>query len=206
MRRPVVAGLLVAVLTASPVSAQQPSPPVTPGVPQSAVVVLDRDALFGTSEFGLRVARDIEAASAALVAENREIELALEAEERALTEQRPTMDAGDFRDLAGDFDDRVVGIRRAQDAKARAIQQQSERAQALFFEQANPVLIALARETGALVILDRRIVIASADQVDITALARSRIDAVLGEGEGLVPPQPIPRPEATTPDQPEPEE
>lgn len=155
------------------------------GVPQSAVIVLDREELYGRSRFGQRVVRDIEAASRALSDENRTIERELEAEERELTARRDAEPADDFVKLAADFDARVVEIRRVQDAKARAITEQSERAQQVFFERANPVLVQLARETGALVILDRRTVIASADRVDITDLALERIDAALGDGAGL---------------------
>lgn len=181
---------------AGPAAAQTPPPlatgepaAVTPGVPRSTVVVLDRDALFAGSLFGARAQRDLEAASSDLVAENRRIESELEAEERGLTERREGMDPVAFRVLATGFDDRVTAIREAQDAKARAIAQQGDRAQQLFFEQANTVLVNLAREIGALVILDRRSVIASADQIDITQLARSRIDAVLGEGRPARPPR-----------------
>ncbi len=177
--------VLAAGLVAGAASAQVAGdPPV--GVPQSAVVVLDRDALYATSRFGQRVLRDIEGAAEELAAENRRIEAELEAEERALTARREDMDPNEFRQLAADFDARVTTIRQTQDAKTRAIAQQGERAQALFFERANPVLVDLARETGALVILDRRMVIASADQVDITALAQARIDAVLGEGDAVI--------------------
>ena len=199
----VLAGFLAAALTAAPLGAQQADVPSV-GVPQSAVVVLDRDALFAGSLFGQRVARDIEAASSELAAENRRIEAELEAEEKALTERRAEMDRSDFRQLASEFDSRVNDIRQSQDAKTRAIAQQSERAQALFFEAANPVLVELARETGALVILDRRIVIASADQVDITALARERIDAALGEGGSLRQPAPQQRPVPDAPPQSDP--
>ena len=166
----------------------------TQGVPQSAVVVLDRDALFAGSLFGQRVASDIEAALTALAAENARIQAELEAEERALTERRDGMEPTAFRDLATEFDRRVTVIRQTQEAKERAIAQQSERAQQVFFEQANPILVDLARETGALVILDRRTVIASADQVDITEVARARIDAALGEGARLQGERPQPRP------------
>ena len=182
-----------------------PGGPLAPGVsaaPRSAVVVLDRDALYSGSLFGQRVARDIEAASARLSEENLAIERRLEAEEQALTERRGTTDPDRFRDLAAEFDERVTGIRQAQDAKARAIAQQGERAQTLFFAAANPVLVALARETGALVILDRRIVIASADQVDITQAALERIDAEIGAGEALANAAPPPRPERAVDDDP----
>ncbi|WP_371154063.1 OmpH family outer membrane protein [Jannaschia sp. 2305UL9-9] len=189
MRRGLFGALLTAAMAiGGAAQSQQGSTPAI-GLPQRAVVVLDRDALFAQSQFGRRVTADIEDASSALSAENRRIEAELESEEQALTERRETVPTDEFRQLASAFDTRVVGIRRAQDAKSRAIQQQSDRAQSLFFEQASPILVALAREIGALVILDRRIVIASADQVDITTLALSRIDEALGDGAGLIQPQ-----------------
>ncbi len=125
------------------------------GVVRSPIVVLDRDALFVDSLFGARVQRDLDAASDALLAENRAIEAALEAEERDLTIRREEMEAAAFAELARAFDARVNAARAEQDAKARALEQQSERAQQFFLEQANPVLVALARDIGALVILDR---------------------------------------------------
>ncbi|SFI27559.1 OmpH family outer membrane protein [Jannaschia pohangensis] len=197
MRR--LAGLLLAgCVLALPVSAQQAGmPPV--GVPQSAVVVLDRDQLFSTSLFGRRVARDVEAASTELATENRQIEADLEAEEARLTELRATMDPAEFRQLAIDFDARVTDIRRAQDAKGRAITGQIERAQQIFFERINPILVDLAREAGALVILDRRFVVASADQVNITAVAQARVDSILGEGPLTDAPAPPPQSPAETP-------
>lgn len=195
--RALLAVLLLGV-TAGAAPAQD-APPRPPVAAQSPVVVLDRDALYAQSRFGRRIARDIEIASRELAAENGRIEVELEAEEQALTEQRARMDKDAFLPLAAAFDARVTAIRETQDAKARALAQQNDRAQTLFFERANPVLVELARETGALVILDRRIVIASADQVDITALAARRIDAVLGEGEGPDTAPPIPRPARPAP-------
>ena len=193
-------GLLLAALFAAGAAVAQDAPPAAQApsvaVPQSPVVVLDRDALYARSAFGRRVAADIDAASTDLATENRRLESELEAEERALTEQRETMEPDAFRELASEFDTRVTAIRQAQDAKARAIAQQTDRAQALFLEQANPILVEMAREAGALVILDKRFAIASADEVDITARAQERIDAALGDGAGLRPMTPQPRPRA----------
>ena len=153
----------------------------------TAVVVLDQDALFARSLFGQRLRAEVEAASAALARENRRIEAELEAEEQALTDRRPTTDPAAFSDLAAAFDTRVEAIRAEQDAKARALQQQSDRARGRFQAQAGPILAALAAEVGASVVLDRRFVIASADQVDVTDRAVARIDAALGDGGGAAP-------------------
>jgi Skp family chaperone for outer membrane proteins len=201
MRR--AAAVLLGLLLAGPAAAQEaaPGPPAVAAPPGAedagarlAVVVLDREALYARSAYGRRIRAEIEAASGELGAENRRIEQELEEEERALTEWRAELPRAEFEALADTFDRRVEEIRREQDAKGRAIAQRSDRAQALFYERANPLLISLAREIGALVILDRRTVIASADGVDITQRALERIDAVLGDGADLDP-GPVPRPD-----------
>ena len=184
-RRALLLGFAATVAVPRTVAAQ--------GVPEGAVVVLDQDALFARSLFGRRLREEIETASNALASENRRIESELEAEERDLTDRRADMEPEAFRLLADAFDVRVEGIRREQDAKTRAIEQRSDRARAVFQENASPVLFDLAREVGALVILDRRVVIAAADQVDITDAAVERIDALLGDGSDLGMP-PAPRP------------
>ena len=188
---PLILGAVVWVFQAAAPSHAQLSIGEVGGLslPQMSVVVLDRDALYANSLFGQRVRGDVEAALSELTSQNRRIEAELEAEEQRLTEMRATTETADFRALAIAFDEKVEGIRRAQSAKERAISQQTDRAQALFFEQARPVLSRLAIDSGALVILDRRSVIAAADQVDITTEAVARIDEVLGEGAGLEQPE-----------------
>lgn len=170
---------LVTGAPAGPVFAQDTS------VPRVAIVVLDREALYANSLFGQRIRREIEAASQALSMENRRIEAALVAEEQALTEQRATMEPDAFRVLANDFDVRVEEIRSAQEIKGRALSQQAEQASQTFFQIAGPVLADLAQRSGALVVLDRRTVLAAVDQVDITARAIAEVDRVVGDGPGL---------------------
>lgn len=189
--------LAVALCFCGAAAAQVPGVETSPAVPRSPVVVLDSDRLFTASLFGRRVLQDIEAAQTELQAENSRLAEELEAEEQDLAERRAEMEPDAFRELAGEFDSRVTELRRRQDAKALAIQQQSERARALFQERANPILIEIAGEVGAQVILDRRDVIVSAVAIDVTELAIARIDSDLGGGAGLVTetPAPIQRPE-----------
>lgn len=169
--------LLAAVAFSAPLLAQQLTPPSA-----SSILVLNQDRMLQQTQFGLRIAREIEEASALLAAQNRTIEQQLTAEELSLTEQRPTMSPEDFRVLADEFDTRVDGIRAAQAAKARDLQTQSEAAQQRFFDETVPILLELVQQRGASVLLDSRTVLLSAGSVDITDAAINAIDAAMGEG------------------------
>ena len=96
------------------------------------IAIIDQDRLLSASRYGQRMGQEIEAAGAALVAENRRIEGQLTEEELRLTAQRANMDADAFRPLAEEFDARVESIRAAQEAKSRALQAQAEAARAAF--------------------------------------------------------------------------
>lgn len=158
-----------------------------PGLEGQPIVVLNQERLLSQSLYGQRIQREVEAAGAALSSENRRIEAQLTEEELRLTEQRATMSAEAFRPLAEEFNTRVEGIRAAQEAKSRALQQQAEAAQGQFFEQVFPVLIGLMRERGAAVLMDNRAVLLSVEGADITDDAIALIDAEIGEG----PPEPL---------------
>lgn len=158
-----------------PVAAQQL------GLPQSAILTISSERMFAESAFGRRVAREIESQSEVLATENRRIEVELTAEEKDLTDSRPDMAPDDFRALADAFDAKVQDIRRRQDAKARALVQFQEDEQVRFLQAARPVLVELMRESGAGAILERSSVFLSANAIDITELAITRLNEVLGE-------------------------
>lgn len=161
---------------------------------QSPVLTLNQDRLYRDSEFGQRVQSELEAASTELSEENRRIEAALVEEEQRLTQDRPTMEPDAFRALAEEFDERVTGIRRAQDAKANALQRQADSERARFFELAFPVLFRLVEETGAFAILDNNAVIFSVRQIDITDQAILRVNEEIGAAPRPVDPGPAPQP------------
>jgi len=155
------------------------------GMPKSAILTIATDRLFADSAFGLRIAREIEAESAVLAAENRRIESELTDEEKELTQRRPDMSPEAFRTLADAFDEKVQANRNTQDAKARALNQIGDTARVEFLQVARPVLEALMRESGAGVILERSSVFLSANTTDITDLAIDRIDTAIGDGAKL---------------------
>jgi Skp family chaperone for outer membrane proteins len=153
-------------------------------VVQSPILTIDPERLYAESDYGQQTTREIEALGAELTAENRRIEEELTAEERALTEQRADMAPSDFRVLADAFDEKVQEIRREQDAKTRDLNRLLEERQVAFLNAAAPVLEQLMREAGAAVILERRSVFLSANAIDITQIAISRLNAA-----GIVGPQ-----------------
>jgi len=172
--------LALVALAGGPVAAQSipPSLGEVVGAPdRSPVLTLDQERLFEESAFGRRLAEEIDAASRALAAENREIEARLTEEERALTDLRPTLPPEEFAGRADAFDARVEEIRAEQDAKSRALTRRRERARREFFESALPVLSAMMRERGASVILDAQAIFLSFDSIDITDAALDRLDA-----------------------------
>lgn len=177
------------VLPAMGAAAQAPATPfhepeagLQLGLPQSGILTIQPDRLFSESAFGRRVQREIEAEGAVLTAENRRIEAELRAEELELTERRREMTPEAFRALADAFDQKVQETRRRQDQKLREINQLSDKARRDFLAASLPVLKQILQETGAGAMLDHSSVFLSAGAADVTDLAISRIDAVLGDG------------------------
>lgn len=149
----------------------------------SPVLVIDSDRLYRASQFGQSIEKDLRARRAALAAEQREIEAELSAEEQDLTEQRKSMTPEEFRPLAEAFDARVQEIRRIRTAKISELEEELSAERERFGQAAQPVLEQIMIESGAAVILERRVTFFSASSVDITAEAISRLDAVLGGSE-----------------------
>jgi len=180
---------VLAGLNGQAVAQQEQAPP--------AVLTLNQERLYANSLFGQRVRDDLEAASAALAAENRQIETALVAEEAQLVEDRATLDPEEFRKLAEEFDTRVTGIRRAQVEKREALQRAADAERLRFFDMAFPVLFELAEDSGALAILNQNAVILSSRAIDVTDRAIAQVDAAFGAAppEPVAPTKPMPRPD-----------
>lgn len=165
-------------------------------VPQAPVLMVDRNRLLTDTLFAKAEEARFKAESEALIAENVRLEQALEAEERELTDKRPTLPAEEFQTLAAAFDAKTERIRAEQEAKSRDITARREEERQKFLQAALPVLGDLMREAGAVAIFDKDLVILSLRGVDITDEAIARIDAVLGDGAGAPVPQAEPSLEA----------
>jgi Skp family chaperone for outer membrane proteins len=171
----------------------QPSPTAPATTLRSPFLFVDQEALFANSAYGQRVTADIETESRLLAEENRRLEAELSAEERDLTERRPTLDPEEFRQLADDFDARVTQIRTEQDAKARALSERGDMERRRFLSAAVPILGQIMRDAGAGAVFDQRSVFLSDDRLDITDRAIEAINTTIGDGTGqlLTSPDPL---------------
>ena len=154
-----------------------------PGVLQSAILTIDSERVFLESDFGQRVARDIEAKNAELTDENRRIYAALEEEEKELTKLRETLAPEDFKVLANSFDQKVVETRAVQTAKGQALSALLDQEREVFLTAAAPILNQLMQDANAVIILDRRAFFLGAASIDITDDAIQALNETLGRGE-----------------------
>jgi Skp family chaperone for outer membrane proteins len=189
--RTILGALLGALLCVwQPAQAQQNGGLANLGVVQSLILTVAPEALYTQSDFGQRITREIEAESAEIAAENRRIEAELTAEERELTELRDSLTPTEFRARAEAFDEKVQRLRREQDEKVRVVGTRNEEARRALLTAAQPVLLQLMEESGAVAVLDRRVVLLSVDSVDITEQAILRVNAEFGDGAEILPLRP----------------
>ena len=93
------------------------------------------------------------------------------------------MEAEAFRQAADAFDAKVQDIRRAQDAKEKALQNAVTEGREAFFAAAQNIIGQLMVDAGSVVVLDRRSVFLSVGAIDITDSALETVNATLGSGE-----------------------
>lgn len=149
---------------------------------QSGIFTLNQDRLYNQSKFGLRVKREAGQRTSDIAAENRRMEAKLKAEELDLTKKRPSLKPAEFRKLADEFDAKVEKIRSGQAQKTVDFNSWAAGQRKQFFDSAFPILLKLADQLKAVAILDRRSVIISSDETDITDRAIKKIDAAIGDG------------------------
>ncbi|MDH2326208.1 OmpH family outer membrane protein [Cereibacter sp. SYSU M97828] len=181
------AGLAVALLAGAAAAQEPPAASA-----ESAILTVVPERVLSESRAGRAITQRFEAATRSLVAENRSIEAALEAEERDLTARRAVTPPEDFARIAQEFDQRVDGIRDRQDAKSRDLTRRRDTERQAFFEATIPVFRTMMEEAGAVAILDRTSVFLSFDLIDVTDQAIRRMDAELGDGAAIfeAPPKP----------------
>ncbi len=149
----------------------------------SSVLLMDADAVYQRSVFAAFLRQPLEDRRVALAQENADLVAELEAEELALTEQRPTMVPADFQDAARAFDEKAKRTRQEQDRKELDIQQGLATVRRQFFVQIQPVVAEIMQERGASLVLENSSVLYGLPSVNITDAAIARIDAAFARAQ-----------------------
>lgn len=154
----------------------------TPNSAGQALRTIDDERLFRDSQFGRRVAEEIETASRALEAENDQLLEELTAREAELTEQRAEMTVEAFRAAANAFDIQAEEIRRSQAEKRQRLVQFEESERRRFFGVTTQVLQDVLEDVGGQVLIDARAVIIGLPGMDMTDDAIAAMDDAIGDG------------------------
>jgi Skp family chaperone for outer membrane proteins len=162
-------------IAAVPVLAQE-----TPSLP---FLIINQESLLTGSVSGREMLADEERQRDALRTEARALDASFEAEERRLTEQRPTMAPEEFRKLSDAFDGRVVEARRQQDERAGGLAQEFDQRRRQFYARVAPILVMVMDRYQAKAILDETSVLLADQSLNITEAVIAEIDAGAAEPE-----------------------
>jgi len=147
----------------------------------SPILLIDRERLFVDSAYGRRISNLLETERQRQEDRTRAIEEELKAEELALTKDRPSLTPEEFRTRADAFDAKVVALRKEREQAQADLVAQIDQARAQFLQQVSPVLAAILTESGALIMLDKRVALLASRKVDVTDQAIARIDAAFAQ-------------------------
>jgi Skp family chaperone for outer membrane proteins len=140
-------------------------------------LLLNQERILTGSRPGQALLAEEEAARDALRAEARAIDRSFEEEERRLTELRATVSPEEFREIADEFDERVVEARRQQDARSTALVLEFDQRRRQFYAEVAPILVRLLSRYGAHAILDESSVLLADQSLNITDAVIAEIDA-----------------------------
>jgi Skp family chaperone for outer membrane proteins len=157
--------------------APQPPPAVPPVAGLPGFLFLNQERILTGSRAGQALLAEEEAARDKLRAEARGIDTAFEAEEKRLTELRPTLPPEEFRAMADAFDARVVEARREQDERSTALAQEFDQRRRQFYARVAPILVMLMDRHGAQAIFDENSVLLADQSINITEEVVAEIDA-----------------------------
>lgn len=190
------AGRLAGIVLATALSTAGAAAQTVSGSP---FLFINQERLLTGSRSGQALLAEEEKSRDTLRSEARALDSAFEAEERQLTDQRPTMKPEEFRKLADAFDARVVQARKDQDAKASSLGQEFDQRRRAFYARVAPLLVDLMDRAGARAVFDENSALLTDQTLNITDEVIAAIDA---PGDAApVPGQaaPAPAPEETAP-------
>ena len=174
--RHLVAAVAVAFcVLAAPAGAQQSAAPTI-----QPILVLSQERLLIESQKGRQLLAQEETMRNAHRDEGAALDASLEAEERELTKLRDTLPADEFNALAEAFDQKVVKVRQEHQAASVRLGEQIEGQRQTFLSQIVPLVADIMQRRGASLVFERRAVLFTGPNVDITPEVIELMDKAAG--------------------------
>tara|TARA_B110000908_G_C10221939_1_gene435821 strand:+ start:1048 stop:1593 length:546 start_codon:yes stop_codon:yes gene_type:complete len=146
---------------------------------KTSIAIVDKEALFKKSEWGISVLNEVERRVKLLADENRNIEKKLMQEELKLTKSRKKIDKLEFDVLSFEFDKKVKLVREVQSSKQTDINIFLNERRNFFSNKITPILLNFINELGVEVLLNKDTVALAYTGSDITNAAIIMINSQL---------------------------
>ena len=148
----------------------------------SPVLTVDLERIARESDYGQRMAAELQADTVILQSEFNRIEAELIAEEQSLVIKRDTLSSDEFKKLSQAFDEKVVSLRAEQAEKQTTLQARQVDEQREILQRIAPILYEIVSARGGAVLIDRRNIVLDLSSVDITDRAIELMNQRLGDG------------------------
>ena len=144
------------------------------------VLVLSQERLFTESQKGQSLLEAEGARRQAHRREGEELDRVLEEEERRLTTMRSVLAAAEFDQLADAFDDKVNKVRNEHQQKSEQLGIEIEKSRQEFLQELVPIVAQIMQQRGASLVFERRQVLFTGPNVDITPEVIAIMDKAAG--------------------------
>jgi len=148
----------------------------------SPVLTVDLERIARESDYGQRMAAELQADTVILQSEFNRIEAELIAEEQSLVIKRDTLSSDEFKKLSQAFDEKVVSLRAEQAEKQTTLQARQVDEQREILQRIAPILYEIVSARGGAALIDRRNIVLDLSSVDITDRAIELMNQRLGDG------------------------
>lgn len=140
------------------------------------LLTVELERVLQGSEYGQAILNEEAAKIDALRQRGREVDSQFEAEELRLTAQRAELPPDEFRQLAEQFDARVIATRAELQQQGRTLEQENQERRQAFFNDVTPILVGILEETGATAIVEHRALLVARQDLNITEEVIKRLD------------------------------
>ncbi|MCE7886026.1 MAG: OmpH family outer membrane protein [Alphaproteobacteria bacterium PRO2] len=156
-------------------------PAVSMAADPTAVAVVDVQKLLKDSKAGMNVQQQLEAHKTKFLTEIAQQEQKLREDEKALSEQRSSLQADEFAKKAKAFESELTESRRIAQERKKALEDAASKSMGKLRDEILKIVQQIADEKGYGLVINRQNVIISSKGMDITEETLARLDKAVSK-------------------------